>query len=157
MKLEFLDKAKKKRLFEKLNYLAELKTSLLFVQSGKERINVFSGSLALEEIWKVWRLFNIEGIGMYFGKQLIDRNREKEVRLSLDALHLFKENIKKIVALDKEQTGQWMEGKDIQLNEKQKEHLGFVAVSDGEDFIGTGKSNGEILFNYLPKERRVKN
>jgi len=102
-----------------------------------------------------WRLFPIEGVGLYFGKDFVDkRNGKREVRLSLDALHVLKEQIKSgVVVLNEEQEKEWFLGKDV---DGDFEERGFVAVSDGEDFIGTGKvtDDGKRLMNFLPKERR---
>jgi len=155
MKIQILDKTKKKKFIEGISYLGVEKIPLLLMATGTERVRAFSGSLSNEEIMAFWRLFPIEGVGLYFGKDFVDkRNGKREVRLSLDALHILKEQIKSgVVVLDKEQENEWFLGKDVDGGFDEK---GFVAVSDGKDFIGTGKvtEDGKRLMNFLPKERR---
>jgi NOL1/NOP2/fmu family ribosome biogenesis protein len=162
MKIFTLDKTKRKAFLEEVSYLGDFKTNLLFLQTGVEKIKAFSGSMTNEEIMAFWRMFPIEGVGLYFGKVSVDRHGTKEARLSTDALHYFKDQIdKNILELDEAQTKEWFFGKDVVLNEEQKEKYkdvrNFVAVKFGEDFIGTGKISAQgFVSNFLPKERRVR-
>jgi len=162
MKIFTLDKTKKKRFLEEVSYLGDFKTNLLFLQTGVEKLRAFSGSMTNEDIMAFWRMFPIEGVGMYLGKLSIDKSGKKEARLSLDALHYFKDSISRnIIELDEEQAKEWFFGNPVALSEKQKEEYkdfrNFVAVRFGEDFVGTGKISQEgIVQNFLPKERRVR-
>jgi NOL1/NOP2/fmu family ribosome biogenesis protein len=161
MKIDIMDKSKKKKILEQLEYLGVKKSNLLLLKSGKEKIRAFSGSFDVEEIYTLWRLFPVEGLGLYFAKQNIDRSGVKETRLSVDALHLLKDQItENIVYISQEQEKSWFRGKDIDLEEPIK-NKGFVAVKskETEDFLGTGKvgQDKRTIFNFLPKERRVKN
>ncbi len=156
MKIHILDKTKKKKVIDKISYLGIEKFPYLLIQTGIEKIRAFSGSFSNEEIIDFWRLFPIEGIGMYFGKQA-----GEDIRLSIDALHILKNQItKNIIELSPEQEESWFEGKDVDLTEEQqikcKELKGFVAVKSEEDIIGTGKiiHEGKTISNFLPKERR---
>jgi len=112
---------------------------------------------------KIWRNFPVEGWGLYFGKLFIDKHGKKEARLSLDALHLVKDQIdKNAVEIDKEQAEKWFRGNNLELSAEQKMKykgvVGFVAVKFGGDFIGTAKlSENGILLSFLPKERRIRN
>ena len=156
-----MDKTKKKKFFEALDYFGDLKSSLLLMKTGIEKVRAYSGSLTNEEIMEIWRLMPIEGVGLYFGKEEINRNGVREARLSLDALHVLKDQItKNILVLNEEQVKTWFLGKDLQLDKADVDEklLGeFVAVSNGKDFIGTGRVSFEgLLSSYLPKERRVK-
>jgi len=159
MKIEIMNKAKKKKFIGELDYLGVEKISQMLIKTGNERIRAFSGSLSNEELMAIWRLFPIEGVGLYFGREIVDKKTGKrEVRLSLDALHVLKEQIKgNIVELDKKQEQDWFKGKNL---EGDFEKTGFVAVKSKEsgDFIGTGKVTGDckILLSFLPKERRRK-
>jgi len=163
MKIEILDNTKKKNFFSEVSYLGDFKANLLLVASGKETLRAYSGHLSVGEILKIWRSFPIEGLGLYFGKQVIDRHGRKESRLGLDALHLMKNQItKNIVELDEEQAGKWFRGNNIELNPEQKEKYkdvkDFVAVKYKKDFVGTAKlTNQGILLSFLPKERRIRN
>ena len=164
MKIEIMDKAKKKKFIEEVSDLGVEKIPYLLFKTGLERIRAFSGSFTNKEVLDVWRNFPIEGIGLYFGKQMIDRRTgRKESRLSLDALHFLKEQIKTIIVLNEEQEKEWFKGKDIELKEEQVKNFNgneFVAVvssqNDEKDIIGTGKisSDKKMLGNFLPKERR---
>lgn len=159
MKIEILNKAKKKKFVEQLNYLNVKKISQMLIKTGNERIRAFSGSLSNEELMVIWRLFPIEGVGLYFGKDMVDKKTgRREARLSLDALHVLKEQIKgNVIELDNEQEVEWFKGKNLEGAFDKK---GFVAVmsSGSGDFIGTGKvsGDGKLLLSFLPKERRRK-
>ncbi|MAG50556.1 hypothetical protein CL621_02865 [archaeon] len=159
MKITILDKAKKKKFIEAVSYLGVEKISQMLIKTGNERLRVFSGSLSNEELMALWRLFPIEGVGLYFGKEMVyKKTGEKETRLSLDALHVLKKQIKgNIIELDEKQEGEWFKGGNLEFDEGETNKRGFVAVKSKKsgDFIGTGKisNKGETLLNFLPKER----
>ena len=163
MIIQILDRAKKKKIIEEIEELGITKIRELLIKTGSERIRAFSGSLSVEEIMSLWRILPFEGIGLYVGKESMNKGT-REVRLSVDGLHIWKEQItNNILILTEEQERDWFRGKNIALNDEQKklfENLNkFVAVKswDGKDFIGTGKiGEGGILYGYLPKERRRK-
>jgi len=167
MKLKILDKAKKKKIIQQIENLGIKKIEPLLIKTGIERIKAYTGSLSKEEIHALWRIVSIEGIGVYFGKEIISKKTgEKEIRLSVDGIHLLQNQItSNIIILTKEQEEEWFRGKDIELSEEQTKKYDFkkefVAIksSDKDDFIGTGKmsADGDIIFNYLPKERRRRN
>lgn len=120
----------------------------LLIESGKEKIRGFSGSLSKEEINELTRLANVELIGLYIIK------KEHDLRLSLDATNILKNQItKNILELNDEQFKKWIRGKDIDMKTPNGT---YVILYDG-NFIGCGKSNGKTLFNYIPKNRRIKN
>jgi len=166
MKIQILDKAKKKKIIEQINDIGITKIPELLIRTGKERIRAYSGNLSREEIHELWRILSIEGIGLYVAKEIASKKTgTKETRLSLDGIHLWKNQIKeKIIQLDKEQEELWFKGKDIELNKDQRKKYPyekcFVVVKshDNKDIIGTGKTGDkiEVLYNYLPKERRRK-
>lgn len=163
MRIDILDSPKKKNFLNGISYLGDFKTNLLFLASGGEAIRAYSGHLTTNELLKIWRHFPVEGLGLYFGKQLTDRHGRREARIGLDALHLMKNQISRnIVELNEEQAGKWFRGNNIELNSEQKEKCremkDFVAVKYKEDFVGTGKlTNQGILLSFLPKERRIRN
>jgi len=155
MRIEFLDKAKKKKVLEYLNYLGLNEIDGLFLKSGKERIRVYTGDFNKDDILVFYNLLPIESVGLYFAKEILDKsNGQREIRLSLDGSHLLKDQIKNnIISLDSEQEKKWFFGEDIDLNEEQIE-----LVKDSFDFIGTGKLSvcGTKVYSFLPKERRRK-
>ena len=165
MKIQILDRAKKKKFIAGLEDLGMKKITQILVKSGKERVRAFSGDLNKDDIYDIWRLLPIEGVGLYVGKDMVNRNGVREVRLSLDGMHVWKNQLtEKIFVLTEEQEELWFAGENIELNGEQKKKFesvkGFVSVrsSDNKDFVGTGKigNDGGMLFGFLPKERRRK-
>ncbi|MBT3642799.1 hypothetical protein HN604_01870 [archaeon] len=164
MKIEILNKAKKKKIIQNLEEFGIKKIPELLVRTGRERIRAYSGSLSTEEIYDLWRILPIEGVGLYVAKDAINKKIGKqETRISLDGLHTWKDQItQKIITLTEEQEEEWFKGKNIELtDEQQKENFeGFVIIksSDKKDFIGTGKIGdiGKTIYAFLPKERRRK-
>jgi NOL1/NOP2/fmu family ribosome biogenesis protein len=162
MKIHILDKTKKRKVLEGLNYLGELKMNELFIRTG-DRIRTFTGNLTNEQIMRIWSLFQIEGVGLYFAKDFIDKRGNQETRISLDGLHSIQQQItKSVVEITEEQFEKWIRGNNIDLTEQQKEKYkdikGFVAIKYGEDLVGTAKLTEQgTLLSFLPKERRIKN
>jgi NOL1/NOP2/fmu family ribosome biogenesis protein len=169
MKIEPMNKPKKKEFIESVGYLGlEIEDfPWLLIKGGIERVNTFSGSLSVDEILEIWKLLPIEGIGLYIGKEISDKKTGvKETRLSLDALHFLKNKIgKNIIVLDEKQEENWFKGRDIELNEEQEKEYsnisGFVAVCSSDkykDFLGTGKISFDKkrISCFLPKERRIR-
>ena len=179
MKTTILDKTKKKKFIEGFSEFGLEKIPQVLIKSGAERVRAFSGDLTRDELNEFLRNLPVEGIGLYVGKEMIDRHGVLEVRLSLDGLHLWKEQIKNnIIELSLEDEEKWFSGKDLTLLEMKTNSEGaksfgkglefnnedlkgkFVAIKskDSGDFIGTGKisQDGKTLYNYLPKERRRK-
>lgn len=166
MRIEIFDKTKKRKILKELEGFGVKKINEMLVKTGNQRIKAFSGDLSKEEVYEIYRLFPIEGIGLYFAKDIVDRKKqESDLRLSVDALHLLSDQIKNNIAfLDVEQEREWFLGRDVELNEEQKKILKpkqFIAVrsKESDDFIGTAKTSSDLvmIFNYLPKERRRKN
>lgn len=161
MRFSILNKTKKKKFLKKIDYLDLDKSKLMFISTGKEKVRAFSGILSNDELIDLARLIPIESIGLYLGKDL-----GNEARLSIDALHLFENQINKnIITLNQEQEDKWFKGKDIELTKEQQELTkeqniqGFVVIkSQSQDIIGPGKLSVDNirLFNYLPKERQIK-
>ena len=159
MRVDVLSRRKKKKFVEGLSSLGIRKIPQMLVRSGKERIRAFSGYLDKAGVMDIWHLLPIEGIGLYVGKDMVNRNGIREVRLSLDGMHAWKEQLdERVLDLNEEQEGEWFLGRDVELNELQKMEAGFVSVRSDEDFVGVGKigADGNILFGFLPKERRRK-
>ena len=158
MNIQILDKTKKKKFIEKISYLGIEKFNFLLMRSGSEKLRAYSGSLSVDEIIRIWTEMRVESIGLYFGKET-----EDETRLTLDAMHILKDQItKNIIEVNSGQEEQWFFGKDIELTEEQREKYkdvqGFVAIKSDGDIIGNGKisSDKKMISNFLPKERRIR-
>lgn len=150
MKHRFVKSSEKKQILKKLNEQFGIeKLDYLLIESGKQKFRGYTGTLSKEEISELDSLTNIETIGTYLIKE------ENDLRLSLDATHLLKNQItKNIIEIDDKQLDQWMRGFDIELEKEITP--GVKVIKYKNDFIGCTKTNGKILFNYVPKERRIK-
>lgn len=151
--MEILYKSEKKKIVDKLSYYGINKVPFLLIRFGKEKIRGYSGDLSIEEIKNIDKSIGIEMMGLYLFHEY-----ETEIRLSLEAAHVFKDQIgKNIILLNDEQAEKWFEGKDIQLTkEQEKENHGFKLLKHNQDFIGCGKLIENRILNYMPKERRLK-
>lgn len=149
--MHLLTSSEKQKILKKLNeYYGITKIPHLLIQFGKEKIRGYSGNLSREEINKLDNNLRIEILGIY-----LFHNYGDEIRLSLDALHIFKNQItKNIIELITTQADEWFHGNDITLTKPISR--GFKILKFKQDLIGCGKSTGEIIKNYMPKERRVK-
>lgn len=147
MNLTFLNNKERKQLQEKLEKFGILELPRHLIQTGKEKIRAFSGEITGQEINNLWENFRIEGIGLN-----ILNISDEEPRITLDGLHILSPS-KKIIELTKEQALDWFKGKDLQIETEK----GFIILSYNGDLIGMGKSNGQAIYNYMPKERRIKN
>lgn len=139
---------------ERAKLLAELEqqfgiTSLpsVLLETGKEKVRVFSGSLSQREIEDLATVSNVEIIGLYTVR------KEHDLRLSFDATQVFTSQLSKnIVDISEEQRAQWIRGHDLDMQAPR----GTVIVRCGIDFLGCGKSTGEKIINHVPKERRLR-
>ena len=172
MKIQILNNAKKKKIVAELEEFGLKRIPELLVRTGKERIRAYSGDLSTEQIMEIWRMMPIEGVGLYVGKEAIDRNGVREVRLTMDGMHVWKSQLEpeisgvvglrgggvagRVIFLSEEQEVEWFLGKDIEIEDDQGLSAGFVLVKAGEDFVGMGKIgvDGKVLYGFLPKERR---
>jgi len=139
----------KKKIIEQLNNqfgIQEL--PYLIIQFGKEKLRLYSGILSKEELYHLDNETRIETIGLYFAKYEND-----EIRLTLDGVQLLKSQItKNILELDDNYAEQWLRGNDLDI----KTGYGWKILKHKEEFIGCGKSTGERITNFMPKERRIR-
>lgn len=146
--------SEKKKIIEKLAYYGIEKVPHLLLKFGKDKIRGYTGHLSTDEIQKIDKAARIDLIGLYLFNE-----HENEIRLSLDAIQVFKNQItKNILELTDCQSEKWIGGEDLEVAEKWKtECCGFKVIKINRDFFGMGKLTKERLINYLPKERRAKN
>ena len=161
MKITVMDRAKKKKFIAGLTDLGMKKIPQMLVKSGQERVRAFTGDMNKDELYDFWRLLPIEGVGLYVGKDMLNRNGVHEMRLSLDGMHIWKDQLtERVLELTPEQEEVWFKGVNIELTEDQIGKIpdGFVNVKSGGDLVGMGKigDSGKTLFGFLPKEQRRK-
>ena len=139
----------KKRIIEQLNEQFGI-TDLpyLVIQFGKEKLRLYTGNLSKEELYYLDNEIRIENIGLYFAKY-----EDVGIRLTIDGVQLLKNQItKNILELDDTQANQWLKGNDLDINTER----GWKILKHKNEFLGCGKSTGERITNFMPKERRIK-
>ncbi|MEI6849594.1 MAG: hypothetical protein WCK29_01005 [archaeon] len=149
MHVHFIKTPEKRDIIEQLNgQFGVTDLPYLLIESGKEKIRAFSGSLSKDEIAKLSEIAHIELIGMYLIK------KESDMRLSLDATNVLQKQItKNIIDLSDAEYELWVRGTDLDM----KKPRGTYVMKYKSDFVGCGRSNELCLFNYMPKDRRLKN
>lgn len=121
----------------------------LLIQFGQEKIRAYSGILSKEELYYLDREIRIENIGLYFAKY----ENNNEIRLTLDGVQLLKNQItKNIVELNDRQANEWLMGNDLDI----QTNPGWKILKHNNELLGCGKSTGERITNFMPKERRIK-
>lgn len=140
--------SQKKKILEKLNEQYGItKLPYLLLKFGKEKLRLYSGNLSKEELIDLDKSLRIENAGLYFAKQ------QEEIRLTLDGLQLLKSQItKNILEINDEQADKWFRGHDLDIQTDRS----FKILKNNNEFIGCGKSTGERITNFVPKERRVR-
>jgi len=113
-----------------------------------DKIRIYSGSLSNDELNTLAANLIIETIGLYFAKT------EKDgIRLTLDGIQILKQQItKSILELNDKQADEWLRGFDLNI----KTGRSFKILKNNNEFLGCGKSTGEKITNFVPKERRIK-
>jgi NOL1/NOP2/fmu family ribosome biogenesis protein len=149
MNLRFIKSSEKKRIVSEIEERFGItKLPSVLVETGKEKIRGFSGTMTKDEILELSRIANVEVVGLYLFK------KEHSLRLSHDAVHVFSSQIKKgVLEINDSQAKDWIDGKDLNLNTNEK---GAIVLKYEKDFVGCGISTGEKVLNYVPKERRVR-
>ena len=148
MNLKFLKSSAKKKFLDCLREQYGISNlPFLLMETGKEKIRGFSGSMSKEEILELSEIANVEVVGLYLFKS------DGTLRLGLDGTHILKKQISKnILKITKEELGDWLRGRDI---EKEIDRGIWVIDHDG-DFVGCGLSDGMRIINHVPKERRIR-
>lgn len=124
------------------------KLPYLIMQFGKEKLRMYSGNLSSTELNILDVNLRIETIGLYFAKQ-----EDDGIRLTLDGIQILKDQItKNILELNNEQTEEWLRGNDLIIETER----GYKILKNKDEFLGCGKSTGEKITNFVPKERRLK-
>jgi len=147
--IKFIKSSQKRKILAELEEIYGI-TNLpyLLVKTGKKKLRAFSGHLSKEEISQLTELTNIEVIGMYLISQ-----KDNDLRLNFDAVSLLRNQItKRIIEIDKGQLELWIRGHDLEIEAPR----GIVVLKYNNDLVGVGKSNTQKIFNYVPKERKLK-
>jgi len=151
MNLKFIKSSEKKRIVRELEEQFGIeKLPYLLIETGKQKIRGFSGTMTKEEIRELGEIANVEIIGIYLIK------KERKLRLSLDGSIILKDQISKnVVEIDNEQLELWLRGKNLDI--KKENGVYVIRTQEKHDLLGCGISDGKKLINHVPKERRIRN
>ncbi|MEK6914406.1 MAG: hypothetical protein AABW83_02035 [Nanoarchaeota archaeon] len=144
-----INSSEKKRIIEKLNSQFGIENlPYLFLKFGQDKIRIYSGNLSKIELNYLEKNIRIENIGLYFA-----REQEDGIRLTIDGIQLIKNQIiKNILEINDNEAIEWLKGRDLEI----KTDKSFKIIKNKNEFIGCGKSTGEKITNFIPKERRIR-
>ncbi len=124
---------------------AELNKKYAFLMNPKNKIFLVNMDISRIDLNNL----RINNLGLYFGEII----NNKELRLSIEGSQIIGPLAKKnVLDLSEEEAKDYMKGTDLDKKTKDK---GFMIIKHKDDYLGTGKSNGEKIYNYTPKERRI--
>jgi NOL1/NOP2/fmu family ribosome biogenesis protein len=148
MNISYIHGGEKKKLLIRLSEQFGIENlPYLLIRTGKEKVRAFTGSLSKDEINELGSIANVEIIGLYLFKE------EHDLRLSFEAPIALKDQITKgIIEISDTDAEEWMRGFDLPMQISP----GAVVVKNKEDFLGCGRSTGQKIANYVPKDRRIK-
>ncbi|NJE84366.1 hypothetical protein E3E23_00705 [Thermococcus sp. CX2] len=87
--------------------------------------------------------------GVYFG-----RIESDGIRLTIEGSFLVgPKATKNVVELDEERALRYLAGESIEVEENIS---GWVILKWGDYYLGTGKAKDGRIYNYVPKDRRLK-
>jgi len=129
----------------KNQWKADFGKEYAFLMNSKNKIFLINRDISKIDLNKL----RINNMGLYFGELKND-----ELRLSIEGSQLIGPLAKKnILELDDNEAREYLKGADLDKKTKEK---GFLLIKNNDNFLGTGKATGEKIFNYTPKERRIK-
>ena len=146
---KYIKSSEKKQITAELESLYGIqKIPHLLIQTGKEKIRGFTGSMSKEEINEISKLTNLEIIGVYLFKE-----EGSGLRLSIEATQFFNDQIdKNIVQLTDEQLEDYFKGQEPKIEAEK----GLKVLKNKETPITSAISNGDKISNFIPKERRIR-
>ncbi len=122
--------------------------SFVFLENAKQKIFITNMALSKIDLDQL----RVNSIGLYVGEF-----KDNKMRLSIEGAQLIASNAEKnILELDEAQSKTWMAGLDIPVTKSGFAAGEFIILKHKMDVFGCGKFNGEKIFNYIPKERRLK-
>jgi NOL1/NOP2/fmu family ribosome biogenesis protein len=147
--MQIIRSNEKKKILAQLNEQFGIKEMPhLLLRFGQDKIRAFSGSISADELLTLDKYLRIETTGIYLAKE-----QQDGLRLSLDGISLFNKQISKnILDLTDKQTEDWLKGNDLLIELDRS----FKILRHNGYFIGCGKSTGQKITNFMPKERRIK-
>lgn len=114
-----------------------------FMMGSKGRIYLVTRPVTGVDVRKV----NAEGVGVYVG-----RINPEGFRPSIEGVQLMRPT-KNIFELNEDQMKDWIMGFKITI---ETEYQGYCTLTYKGEIIGPGKIANKGVWNYVPKERRIK-
>jgi len=147
--MKLVTSSEKKEVIEKLENQFGIKNlNYLFLRFGKDKIRIYSGNFSRDEIKILDKSIRIENAGLYFARVQSDG-----IRLTIDGVQLIKEQItKNVLEINDDEAEKWLKGNDLTI----KTDRAFKVIKNKSEFLGCGKSTGDKITNFVPKERRIK-
>jgi len=145
-RLKILNKKEIKKILEtiKLQWGFDGEMDYAFLKNDKGKLFIVSKDISRIEFDKL----RINSMGIYFG--MIN---DDGVRLSIEGSQLigrYADN--NVLELDEQGMKKWLAGSDLFMDLDK----GYYIIKSGDDFLGTGKSTGEKVLNFVSKTRRVR-
>ena len=122
---------------EKLNYV--------FLLNNRDRIYIINKDMTRINLENL----RIDSMGLYFGEL-----KNKTLRLSIEGSQIIGRGAKKnLIELDEKEMHEWLKGENLH---KKMEKSAFVILKHKDDILGCGRYKEGKIFNYVPKERRLR-
>ena len=116
-----------------------------FLKNAKNKVFIINRDIERVDFEKL----RINSTGTYFCEE-----KDTEVRMSIEGSQIIGPNsTKNVIDLDQKQQRQWLKGEDLEYPGTSP---GFVILRCEDDFLGCAKHKQDKLFNYVPKERRIR-
>jgi len=151
-KLIFLNRKERQKIFDSLEECYGFSDSSIFDKyeilskekdDDSEKIFILSKSVVELDFQNL----RIDSMGLYFGEF-----KKGQFRLSIDGSHLIgKYCSKNVIDLDRDQLNKYISGEDVDFEYENS----FVLVRSGSDYFGSARIKDNVIFNHMPKERRV--
>ncbi|RMD57574.1 hypothetical protein D6825_03675 [Candidatus Woesearchaeota archaeon] len=147
MKREFLRSREVKEfsrmVFEQWGAVPELFDKVVFVKS-KDKIYIVNRDIERLDLGQL----RINSYGIYIAEL-----KNTQVRLSIEGSQLVGPvATKNIHEISESQLKDWLRGLDLSVDGN---YDGFVILKCNGDFVGSGKFRDGVVFNYVPKARRL--
>ncbi|MBS3097689.1 hypothetical protein J4209_02730 [Candidatus Woesearchaeota archaeon] len=145
--LKILNKKETKGILDliKKQWGCDVKLDYAFLQNEKGRVFIVDKDVFKIDLKKI----RINSIGLYFAE--VGGN---EIRLSIEGSQIIGPEAKKnVIDVDEKEAREWLKGYDLEKEVKAK---GFAIIKYREDYLGTGKVRDNKIFNFVPKNRRLR-
>jgi len=122
------------------------KGTYVWMMNSKMKIYIVSHDLSKIDLETV----RIDSMGLYIGEY-----KKRKFRLSLEGANIIgRKATKNVVELNLEERNQWMKGEDLlkDLGEIPR----FIILKNEGDLLGCGRYKEGRVYNYIPKERRLR-